>query len=185
MPAPACELQVAEKQELVLLSRTDSLTGLLNRRELMEELERAIERTTRNRASSAVLFLDPNNSKYINDTQGHDAGDRVLKKLRAALCRATHSYDFVVRLGADEYVLWFENGDKETALCRAVAILASSRMLAEEVSLDPAKNLELSIGIAIFNADHPESAHKLMLRADDAMYHAKNNNKKNIAIACH
>ena len=91
MSAPARELQVAEKQELVPLSRTDFLTGLLNRRELMEEPERAIERTTRNRASSAVLFLDPNNSKYINDTQGHDAGDRVLKQFVAALCHATHS----------------------------------------------------------------------------------------------
>ena len=79
MSAPARELQVAEEQELFPLSQTDSLTGLLNRRALMEELERAIERTTRNRASSAVLFLDLNNFKYVNDTQGHDAGDRVLK----------------------------------------------------------------------------------------------------------
>ena len=79
MSAPARELQVAEEQELFLLSQTDSLTGPLNRRALMEELERAIETTTRNRASSAVLFLDLNNFKYVNDTQGHDAGDRVLK----------------------------------------------------------------------------------------------------------
>ena len=83
------------------------------------------------------------------------------------------------------FVVWLENGDKETARCRAVAILASSRMLAEEVSLDPTKKLGLSIGIAILNTDHPESAQELMSRADDAMYHAKNNNKKNIAIARH
>ena len=77
MSAPACELQVTEEQELFLLSRTDFLSGLLNRRALMEELERAIELTTRNRASSAVLFLDLNNFKYVNDPQGHDAGDRL------------------------------------------------------------------------------------------------------------
>ena len=183
MSAPARELQVAEEQELFLLSQTDSLTGPLNRRALMEELERAIETTTRNRASSAVLLLDRNNFKYVNDTQGHDAGDRVLKKFAAALCCATHSYDFVARLGGDEFVGCLENGEKETARCSAVAILASSLMLAEEVSLDPAKKNGLSIGIAIFNTDHSESAQELMSRADDAMYHAKNNNKKNIAIA--
>ena len=177
--------QIAEQQELILLSRTDSLTGLLNRRAFMEELERAKERTTRNRASSAILFLDLNNFKYVNDTQGHDAGDRVLKRLAEALHSATRSYDFVARLGGDEFVVWLENVDKETARRRAAAILASSRMLTDAVSHDPAKKLGLSIGIAIFDTDHPESAQELMSRADEAMYRAKNNNKKNIAIARH
>ena len=162
MPAPACELQVTEYKEKILMFWTNSPTGLLNRRELMEELELAIERTTQNRASSAVLFLDPNNFKYVNDTQGHDAGDRVLKKLAAALRRTTRSYDFVARLVGDEFVVWLVNGDKETARHRAVAILGSSCMLAEVVSLDPAKKLGVSIGIFIFNADHPESAQELV-----------------------
>ena len=147
MSAPARELQVAEEQELFLLSQTDSLTGPLNRRALMEELERAIETTTRNRASSAVLLLDRNNFKYVNDTQGHDAGDCVLKQFAAVLCCATHSYDFVARLGGDEFVGWLKNGEKETARCRVVAILASSRMLAEEVHSTLQRNLDCQSGL--------------------------------------
>jgi diguanylate cyclase (GGDEF)-like protein len=162
MSAPAHELQVTEYKEINPMFWMNSPTGLLNRRALMGKLGRAIERTTRKRAGNAGLLFDLSNFKYINDTQGHDAGDRVLKKLAAALRRTTRSYDFVARLVGDEFVVWLVNGDKETARHRAVAILGSSCMLAEVVSLDPAKKLGVSIGIFIFNADHPESAQELV-----------------------
>ena len=177
--------QIDDQQELTRLSRTDPLTGLFNRRAFLEELVPAMERTRRNRASSAILYLDVNNFKHVNDTLGHDAGDKVLKRLSGLLTGITRSYDFVARLGGDEFVVWLENVDKEIARRRARAVLASKRILCTTPSSSPEKELGLSIGIALFEHNYPETAQDLMSRADEAMYRAKNNNKQDIAIARH
>lgn len=177
--------QIDDQQELMRLSRTDPLTGLFNRRAFMDELNRAMERTRRNCASSAILYLDLNNFKHVNDTLGHEAGDKVLKKLSGILTGITRSYDFVARLGGDEFVVWLENVDKETARRRAANVLASRRILCDTPILAPNKQLGLSIGIAVFEHDYPETPQELMSRADEAMYRAKNNNKQDIAIARH
>ena len=177
--------QIDDQQELMRLSRTDPLTGLFNRRAFLEELKPAMERTRRNRASSAILYLDLNNFKHVNDTLGHEAGDRVLKRLPGILTGITRSYDFVARLGGDEFVVWLENVDKETARRRALAVMASKRTLCDSPIRTPGKQLGLSIGIAVFEHDYPETPEELMPRADEAMYRAKNNNKQDIAIARH
>ena len=116
---------------------------------------------------------------------GHEAGDKVLKKLSGILTGITRSYDFVARLGGDEFVVWLENVDKETARRRAANVLASRRILCDTPILAPNKQLGLSIGIAVFEHDYPETPQELMSRADEAMYRAKNNNKQDIAIARH
>ncbi|MEX2615356.1 MAG: diguanylate cyclase [Alphaproteobacteria bacterium] len=177
--------QINDQQELVRLSRTDPLTGLFNRRAFLQELRPAMERTQRNRASSAILYLDLNNFKHVNDTLGHEAGDQVLKRLSGILTGITRSYDFVARLGGDEFVVWLENVDKETAFRRARTVLASKRILCDSPIRTPGKQLGLSIGIALFEHDYPETPEELMSRADEAMYRAKNNNKQDIAIARH
>ncbi len=174
--------QIRDQSELERLSRTDALTGLYNRRAFLEELERAIQRSRRHGFQSAVFFADLNNFKAVNDTHGHDVGDRVLKRLSNILRDAARSYDFVARLGGDEFALWFENINKETARRRANEILRSCRDL-EEFSGSSEKCLGLSIGIAMDQPNSQESSDCLLKRADAAMYRAKHSRKHNISLA--
>ncbi len=174
--------QIEHQSELERLSRTDALTGLFNRRAYMEELERAIERSRRNKQTGAVFFVDLNNFKSVNDVRGHDVGDRVLVDLAKILTSITRSYDFVARLGGDEFALWFENIDKDTARRRGQDILRRSRHL-EELSGSPRKPLGLSIGIAMFEANTDEGSDGLLKRADAAMYRAKQSRKQHLSVA--
>jgi diguanylate cyclase (GGDEF)-like protein/PAS domain S-box-containing protein len=174
--------QIEDQKELERLSRTDALTGLLNRRAFMDELERAIQRSRRNGFHGAVFFVDLNNFKAVNDTHGHDMGDRVLTRLSDILHGAARSYDFVARLGGDEFALWFENIDKKVARQRANEILRSCQHL-EEFSGSPEKKLGLSIGIAIDQPNSLESSDELLKRADAAMYRAKHTQKQSISVS--
>lgn len=174
--------QIANQKELERLSRTDALTGLFNRRAFMEELERAILRSRRNGFQGAVFFVDLNNFKAVNDTHGHDIGDRVLSKLSEILRGAARSYDFVARLGGDEFALWFENIDKHTARRRAQEIIRSCKPL-DQFSGAADKRLGLSIGIAMDEPQSVESSDGLLKRADAAMYRAKHSRKNNISMA--
>jgi len=168
--------QIENQTELERLSRTDSLTGLFNRRAFTEELERALVRSRRNRQPGAIFFVDLNNFKSVNDIRGHDFGDRVLKELAKILKHAARSYDFVARLGGDEFALWFDNIEKDSARRRGQEILRNSRHL-EELSGTPRKPLGLSIGIAMFQFDTDETSDALLKRADAAMYRAKQSRK--------
>lgn len=174
--------QIADQKELERLSRTDALTGLLNRRAFMEELERAMLRSRRNGFQGAVFFVDLNNFKTVNDTHGHDVGDRVLSKLSEILRNAARSYDFVARLGGDEFALWFENIDRSTARRRAQEVVRSCKSL-DQFSGAADKRLGLSIGIAMDDPTSVESSDGLLKRADAAMYRAKHSRKNYISMA--
>lgn len=176
--------QIENQNELERLSRTDALTGLYNRRAFMDELERAMERSRRNGATGAMFFVDLNNFKAVNDTHGHDEGDRILKRLADTLKGATRGYDFVARLGGDEFALWFEKIDSKSARKRALSILQRCDHF-EQYSGAANKKLGLSIGIAIFDPQRPESSDSLLKRADAAMYRAKHARKQNISMARH
>ncbi|NKB54718.1 MAG: diguanylate cyclase [Alphaproteobacteria bacterium] len=174
--------QVSDQKELERLSRTDALTGLFNRRAFTEELERAIHRSRRNGFQSAVFFVDLNNFKAVNDTHGHDVGDRVLTRLSDILRAAARSYDFVARLGGDEFALWFENIDKQAARRRAGEIIRNCKSL-DQFSGAPDKRLGLSIGIAMDQPNSVETSDGLLKRADAAMYRAKHSRKHSISMA--
>lgn len=158
------------------LSRTDALTGLLNRRALAESLRYEIERAGRYRSDLSVLLCDLDRFKDINDTYGHDAGDRVLQTIAAILKTIFRKTDIVGRYGGDEFMLILP----ETSLAGAENLVEKLGIAMRDADLRLPKGakerLTMSIGIA-FLADPLESMDSFVKRADEDMYVRKNASK--------
>ena len=157
-----------------ILARTDALTGLLNRRAFVEELAKEIASIPARNGPCAVLFLDLDDFKDINDTQGHPAGDKVLCEVAARLRSAVRADDLVARFGGDEFAILQRNvGDPNAAcsLARDVLEVLACPYEAGGVSL----HVRASIGIALHSehADVPA----IMMQADQALYRAKNDGR--------
>ena len=163
--------QQALEDELRCLARFDSLTGLANRANLYEALEAMLERSRRSGLRVAVLFLDIDHFKQINDTFGHGNGDVVLQEFAARLKKLVRSIDIVARLAGDEFVIVLDSL-KSQAEAEAVAakILQSVR---EPVLINgQALTITTSLGLAYSNNGVP-SGIALIERADAALYQAK------------
>ncbi|GAB3350532.1 diguanylate cyclase domain-containing protein [Lysobacter tyrosinilyticus] len=160
----------ASRLELERLARVDALTGLANRRQLDERLGLALGRLQRHGAPVALMYLDVDHFKRINDTWGHAAGDQVLCSFAERLTRCVRTIDLVARLGGDEFVVVVE----DATLPRAAEAIA--RKLIDEMhhSIDvegAALVVTTSIGIAYATA--PTETTKLLAAADAALYAAK------------
>lgn len=174
--------QIAIHERLLRLSTTDELTGLLNRRAFHEKLDRRFARVTKGSEKATLFYLDLDNFKQANDRGGHSAGDAALRKVSEILFHNTRSVDLVARHGGDEFALWLENTNATAAEEKARAILKDSEALAE-FSGGTDCPLGFSIGIAVFDPDHPEALNVLLSRADAAMYEAKQRGKGGYALA--
>lgn len=154
----------------------DPLTGLGNRRYLEEHFRRMISSAGRRRESFAVLFLDIDNFKAINDGSGHDAGDDVLREVSGSLRRTCRAHDVVTRFGGDEFVILMERAsvDDAAALLRRIGKIA---MRTERCA--PVREITLSAGIAMFPDDGSDED-ELLHAADAAMYRRKCQKPKNI-----
>ncbi|WP_143027093.1 GGDEF domain-containing protein [Rhodospira trueperi] len=164
--------QINRYETIMTLSRTDALTGLLNRRAFLEDVERRHHRLERAQASSALLYLDLDNFKQVNDARGHAQGDRVLTMVADILGQRTRPTDLVARLGGDEFAVWLEDADDAVANQKARDFLEGGALLLP-MSGRPDHPLALSIGIAVCDPNRPESLETLIKRADSAMYAAK------------
>jgi diguanylate cyclase (GGDEF)-like protein len=164
------------------LSRTDGLTGLLNRRAFNDELRARIGRGGEVSAPGALFFIDLDNFKPVNDILGHQKGDEALQAVARMLAEKTRPGDLVARLGGDEFALWLERTENHTAEGRAQELLRDSSVL-DEYSGDPERPLGLSLGIAVHQPASEESLDALTLRADEAMYQVKHNGKSGFEIA--
>ncbi|AXK72758.1 diguanylate cyclase [Lysobacter sp. TY2-98] len=153
-------------------ARQDPLTDLPNRRGLMERLPRSLDRSTRHDGAIAVMFVDLDRFKHVNDTLGHDAGDELLRECARRLVSAVRKTDIVARLGGDEFVIVLENvRDPETHARRVAEKVREA--LAEPVDVGTAKvRVSASIGVVI-QADGTITAEDLISRADRRMYAAK------------
>lgn len=163
--------QVLE-EDLERLARTDSLTGLPNRRYFMETAAQELARTGRFGGTLSILMLDLDRFKKVNDTYGHKAGDLVLKKL-AETCRATlREVDFTARLGGEEFAVLLPGTDHAAAL--EVAERLRQAVAAAEVTLTPDTRLRFtaSFGVATL-FDPAASVDTLLNQADHALYEAK------------
>ena len=163
----------AIQREMARQARTDPLTGLLNRRAFLEEVERHIERLDREGLPGTMLFADLDNFKPVNDLLGHELGDDVLMHTGLLLRSTVRPSDLVARLGGDEFAIWLNGADHLTAAERAEQLRTRApRELRELVGGDgPA--LSLSIGIASRSPGSHEPVDSLMRRADQAMYEVK------------
>ncbi len=173
--------QIADQRALHRMARTDDLTQLLNRRAFMAELDRALMRAERTAARGALMYVDLDNFKPINDTFGHEAGDKILKRVAELLRGHSREYDLVARLGGDEFGLWLDGADAEAAQRRARDLLSAFEGLKEH-GADPARPFGVSIGIAIHRSDGHESLHCLLNAADAAMYRAKKAGKNTFQV---
>jgi diguanylate cyclase (GGDEF)-like protein/PAS domain S-box-containing protein len=176
--------QFAHHEHVLKISRTDALTGLLNRGAFMDGLHRSLSRLQRDRGTAALMYVDLDNFKHVNDTRGHQAGDDVLVEVRNILLQHTRPTDMVARLGGDEFAAWLTGADLAIAKTRAGQFLTRIGALAEK-SGSPDRPLGMSIGIAAWTPDSGEALDTLLARADQAMYNAKRAGKGNFAIAPH
>lgn len=154
----------------------DLLTGLLNRRRFAEELERMLRYASRYRRAGALLVLDVDSLKLVNDAHGHAAGDAALKALALEIRRRTRGTDVVARLGDDELAIALHEADEREAL--AVAEDIRARLAAG--ATDPP--IQLSIGIAPFEAPQELVADDLLTAADMALFEAKQSGRDQIRI---
>jgi diguanylate cyclase (GGDEF)-like protein len=171
----------ARMDELAHLANHDALTGIFNRRRFEEELETRLATSTRHQTSGAVLLVDLDQFKPINDAYGHHAGDCVLKAVAEILLRHTRKSDLCARLGGDEFVMLLDHTGQEGAAVCATRVLASIRAL--EIPYDGAMlKVGASIGIATFPAD-ALTREALLAAADVALYQAKRTGRNRIVHA--
>ncbi len=160
----------AARQRIEQLAYTDALTGLPNRIRLTERLEFAIDLASRERSSFAVLFIDIDRFKQINDSLGHIFGDRVLIEVAQRITGCLRRVDTVARLGGDEFVLLLHQANSLGAEQTARRLLEA---MAQPCVIDGMKfSLTLSIGVALYPEDG-ETLDDLIKNADSAMYHVK------------
>jgi len=166
----------AAEEKINELAFFDPLTGLPNRRLLLDRLHQALASSTRSKRHGALLFADLDNFKTLNDTKGHDVGDLLLQQVAQRLVSCVREGDTVARLGGDEFVLMLEDlsDDEQEAATQTEAV--GEKILAvlnQPYQLAGAEHRSTpSIGIALF-ADHQGTMDELLKRADLAMYQAK------------
>jgi diguanylate cyclase (GGDEF)-like protein len=163
-------------KELEVAATTDSKTGLLNAVTWRQLAERELTRADRDQHPAALLIIDMDNFKLINDTHGHLAGDAVLKAVAGCLTDEMRSYDAVGRFGGEEFVALLSDADVVTA--RGVANRVLERIRDLEVSTrnsttSPITGLSASIGVACY-PQHGSDVEDLLHAADAALYVAKN-----------
>ncbi len=175
----------AAEDEIKHLAFFDALTGLPNRRLLLDRLQQAMAASARSGRQGALLFLDLDHFKILNDSQGHDKGDALLQQVAGRLSTCVREGDTVSRFGGDEFVIMLVNlsslADESSALAEAVGqkILAT---LDRPYDLDGHENYSTtSIGITIFS-DHQASSFELLKHADLAMYAAKAQGRNTICF---
>jgi len=162
--------------EIERLAFFDSLTSLPNRRLLLDRLKQAMEASARHTTHGALLFIDLDNFKALNDTLGHAKGDALLVQVAARLVKCVRTLDTVARLGGDEFVVMLEDLGVEPAEAATQAELVGRKVLQalnQEYDLDGVRHHSSpSIGVTLF-FQHQQSLDELLKRADLAMYQAK------------
>ena len=164
------------EEQLEKLARIDSLTGCNNRGYGLELLDRQLKLSHRSKSPLLLAFLDIDGFKSINDTFGHDEGDKVLKEV-AELFRSTlREIDIICRMGGDEFLLIFpDNSLKDASLIRE---RLNKNLTELNHSLKKPYKIDLSIGLSEYNPDNPLAMDELIKIADQKMYEDKKKNKE-------
>ena len=167
--------------DLRRMSRHDSLTGLLNRRALEEELLLQVQRSLRGGVPFSALMLDVDHFKRINDRLGHGVGDMALKHLAQLMRTQLRSMDTLGRIGGEEFLMVLPNLNADAALQAAErlrAVISNTPLACAGEQLA----LSVSIGVAQWEG-HPEDTSRLLMRADAALYQAKKDGRDRVVIS--
>ncbi len=173
------------QNEIERLAYYDALTGLANRRLLLDRLDRACTQTARNGNNGALLFIDLDRFKLLNDSLGHRAGDILLQRVANRLCPLLREEDTVARLGGDEFVVMLPTLSSDIVQAANQAALVGEKIL--EVLTDSYElgghsyHISASIGVALFPQDGAR-AEVALNHADVAMYQAKSRGRNTLAF---
>lgn len=158
------------------LARMDILTGVLNRHAFTEQLDYTIAMAARERKPMAVAYIDIDDFKRVNDTQGHAGGDRILQLIARVLRESIRRTDLVARLGGDEFALVLPNTD----LAGAEQLIAkTTQMLRDALRSEPLA-VTCSVGVVAFQSP-PQTAEEAITAADSLMYKVKHEGKNAVA----
>lgn len=164
-------INVALAKQMEIESRTDFLTGLYNRRGFEDIFRRLAEASRRNNNPMALLYMDSDTLKQINDTKGHDAGDRFIIDISRVLGDVVRGSDFVSRWGADEFAVIVDHTTQEKALA-----------LARRIHRAISDRTEGTMSIGVY-CGVPQSTEEAVKKADEALYRVKHRGKDGIELA--
>ena len=160
----------ARVEDLERLADSDTLTPLPNRRVFVREVERVARQVGRYGTPAAVMFVDVNALKLINDAHGHQAGDAALIHVATVLKREVRATDVVARIGGDEFGLLLDHLDQDAAAAKAASLVAV--LGSEHLDMGAAKlSVGLSVGLTMIRAG--DNVDAILARADSEMYAAK------------
>ncbi len=165
------QLQLRQ-QQLEIEAHHDCLTGLANRKLLQDRFQTAVERAKRSGDSFALLMIDLNGFKAINDTYGHSAGDVVLKTVATRLLAGLRNCDTAARMGGDEFVLILESIRDPREVARIGRKLIRSLSADIDVHVGISVSVGASIGLALYPQDGG-NLEEMLSQADEAMYECK------------
>jgi diguanylate cyclase (GGDEF)-like protein/PAS domain S-box-containing protein len=157
----------------------DVLTGLYNRRRFEEEVGRGVAAAAARRGPCAVLVLDVDHLKYVNDSFGHAAGDAVLRRLGAGLSRRLPAEASAARVAGDEFAILLPGADREAAVEVAAGLLDYLR----GTVWHGLRRTTASIGVACFDSEHCATPHELLVAADIAMHEAKDAGRDRFVVS--
>jgi len=158
----------------------DPLTGLFNRRYMEESLEREFSRAIRKKGTVAILMVDIDHFKQFNDTNGHQAGDALLRSLGELMKRHTRGQDIACRFGGEEFVIVLCDSSLNGALQRAETLRKQVKHLSVEYGGQVLGAISISTGVAVF-PDHGTSIGEVLKAADRAMYRAKDEGRDRVS----
>jgi two-component system, cell cycle response regulator len=164
---------IAAREVSSFLAAHDELTGLANRRVVLDEITKEHSRHLRDRGNFAIVLIDLDHFKSINDTRGHPTGDAVLKEVSRRMASCVRPYDTVGRYGGEEFIVVARSCERSGAIALAERILNSLRSAPIETDQGPL-SVTASCGIATSSAAKPLSPQELIHLADEALYRAKN-----------
>ncbi|MFT5720124.1 MAG: diguanylate cyclase (GGDEF)-like protein [Motiliproteus sp.] len=167
-----------QSRDLYLLATTDSLTGLLNRREMLVQVKRLTSQVVRNSSTFALLSIDIDLFKKVNDTYGHPAGDKVLTHLANILTKDRRAQDIIARMGGEEFILVLPDMDEANAFIFAENIR-------ESIENQPVDNINItvSIGLVVSHKYSNVDFDFLLRLSDNALYDAKNSGRNRTVAA--
>ena len=164
------------------LASLDALTGLLNRRYLMQRIESEIQRATREKVPLSLIISDIDKFKSVNDIYGHQVGDRILKEFAKCLISSVRVYDVIGRYGGEEFIIVLPGVDVQNSIVIAERLRENVEALEIDINAVSKLRITASFGISTMISEGKEDIDSLIKKADEALYFAKQHGRNKV---CH